>query len=172
VNASTITLTGAAAGGAGVLGGVSTATIGSQGDPYAMFDNKGSAFQGTQPTLVVVGFYNDRNSFNDTARFVAELNYINQRVGSYADILLWAPVILNGTYATYAAAIKAYALANNLAFHDQNEAWAADGITTQALAYADNLVSDPLVTVISIHPTTTGETDLGSRFVRILSQFM
>ncbi len=71
--------------------GTSTATIGSQGDPYAWLDNKGTGWQGIKPELVIVMFVNDMNFYNDPERYVDTLKYLTDRVSRYADILILNP---------------------------------------------------------------------------------
>jgi len=150
----------------GITTGTSTATIGSQGDPYAILDNNGTGFQGIRPDLVIVGFVNDITIWNDPTRYVTTLDYLVKRVIRYADVLIWSPPVAGADFASNAAALKTYAQSNNLAFMNYVEAWAAEGITTSLAGY----VAEGLVFGIgNFHPNALGNADMGARVLRLLS---
>lgn len=71
--------------------GTSTATIGSQGDPYAWLDNSGTGWQGVKPDILIVGFLNDKTLFADPSRYTDTLGYLKSRIGGYCDLLVWEP---------------------------------------------------------------------------------
>lgn len=145
------------------------------GDYWRILDNNGDSTQiSLQPSLVIAMFSNDadllQNGTITIAQFQANIQAFINRMFGYCDLLLMNPMEQSraatpATQASMRQALKDTCVANNVAYLDIYDAWAAQGTVGFAACNADGLMLNP------VHPSLEGHADIAGHIMRAVSLF-